>query len=54
MNTRDIVGLILVGIACLFVLGTAAVAIALSYYEDHLTKKGQRARYLANNSHTKG
>lgn len=48
MDTRDIVGLVLVGLACLFVLGTAAVAIAISYYEDYLTRKGQRDRYLAN------
>jgi len=47
MHTRDIVGMILVGLACLFVLGAATVAVALSYYEDHLTKKGQRERYLA-------
>lgn len=47
MHTRDIVGMILVGLACLFVLGAAATAVALSYYEDYLTKKGQRERYLA-------
>lgn len=57
MDTRDIVGLVLVGIACLFVLGAAAAAIAISFYEDYLTKKGQRERYLANlaaGSHTEG